>query len=461
MSTVPPITIFDRRLEVELRSTEALAPATQEILGRITGESEEVAKEPSLSCADSVRGQTTEFAQGRDVSAPTVPLTRLDSIQRTTPPPHIASIESASNSLSILQSELVKKLFRMQQRCLQQLYALLSLAPRVLYSLQAFLWRKLISSHSILLTTQAELRRHVVQLQKSRLSQPPRATFTHQEAYDYRLLLSRTTLHRESDLVKVYPTPIQRSYLSKDAWFRKVSAAAACVSERFRLSLEWMRVRCTRLVIGRVMVGLSLAMMIVTVGPVLLLEADSLRDRIVLSLFSRASESPDQPAIALAEQKDTTYTLWIDRIGLSATVIPNVNPADEDVYTQALEHGIAHAQGTTLPGMSDPQTKTIFLFGHSTNGSWNMTRYNALFYKLKDLEKGDEISLFENEVEHRFVVSERTIRPPSDISLLKPQLYEEKLILQTCWPPGTNWQRLFVIARPKDTKNPLVKSTAL
>ena len=44
---------------------------------------------------------------------------------------------------------------------------------------------------------------------------------------------------------------------------------------------------------------------------------------------------------------------------------------------------------------------------------------------------------------------------PDEVSLLtQAQESGEQLVLQTCWPPGTTWKRLIVIAKPSlSTKN--------
>jgi len=37
---------------------------------------------------------------------------------------------------------------------------------------------------------------------------------------------------------------------------------------------------------------------------------------------------------------------------------------------------------------------TIFLFAHSTDAPWNIIRYNAVFYLLRELDAGDGIIVF-------------------------------------------------------------------
>lgn len=144
--------------------------------------------------------------------------------------------------------------------------------------------------------------------------------------------------------------------------------------------------------------------------------------------------------------KDTDFSIVIPKIGASAKVIPNVDPGRESEFLPVLQRGIAHAKGTVFPGMDG----NVYLFAHSTDNWWNVGRYNAIFYLLKDVEPGDEIVVFFEGRRHNYVVTEKVIADPSEVSYLRNAQAGggEKLILQTCWPPGTTWKRLFVIAEP-------------
>src|SRR5262249_41872912 len=92
---------------------------------------------------------------------------------------------------------------------------------------------------------------------------------------------------------------------------------------------------------------------------------------------------------------------------------------------------------------------TTYLFAHSTDSFWNVGRYNAVFYLLKDLKVGDDIIVFFQNRRYNYKVTETKIVDPSEVSLLtKAQQSDEQLVLQTCWPPGTTWKRQLVIAKP-------------
>src|SRR3990167_6686018 len=141
---------------------------------------------------------------------------------------------------------------------------------------------------------------------------------------------------------------------------------------------------------------------------------------------------------------DPNFSIIVEKIGASAPVIPNVNAADKTVYDQALKKGVAHALGTAFPG----QPGVSYLFAHSTDTIFNVPRFNAVFYLLKDLEAGDRVVIFFNGRRFDYIVTERKITEPEDVSYFTLKTQEQILVLQTCYPPGTTWKRLLVIAKP-------------
>jgi LPXTG-site transpeptidase (sortase) family protein len=144
--------------------------------------------------------------------------------------------------------------------------------------------------------------------------------------------------------------------------------------------------------------------------------------------------------------KDPAFSLLIPKIGANAKVIPNVDATNEQEFLKALQTGIAHARGSVFPGI----VGNTYLFAHSTDTWWHVGRYNAVFYLLKELKPGDEIVVFFENRRYNYTVAESRISDPSEVSLLVNRpTNEQQLILQTCWPPGTTWKRLFVIAKPK------------
>jgi LPXTG-site transpeptidase (sortase) family protein len=144
---------------------------------------------------------------------------------------------------------------------------------------------------------------------------------------------------------------------------------------------------------------------------------------------------------------DSNFSILIPKIGASAKVFPNVDPSNQDAFLPILMQGVAHAAGTVFPGMNG----NVYLFAHSTDNFWDVGRYNAVFYLLKDLSKGDEVVIFYQNKRYNYIITGSKIVSPSDVSYLVNSQNQNKqqLILQTCWPPGTTLQRLLVFAQPK------------
>jgi LPXTG-site transpeptidase (sortase) family protein len=143
---------------------------------------------------------------------------------------------------------------------------------------------------------------------------------------------------------------------------------------------------------------------------------------------------------------DSEFSILIPKIGANVRVFPNVDPSNPNIFLPILQKGVAHARGTVFPG----QRGNIYLFAHSTDNFWDVGRYNAIFYLLKDLKKSDEIIVFYKNVRHTYKVIKTEVINPSNVSYLtRARTGKELLVLQTCWPPGTTWQRLMVFAEPK------------
>jgi len=139
----------------------------------------------------------------------------------------------------------------------------------------------------------------------------------------------------------------------------------------------------------------------------------------------------------------TDFGIVIEKINANSKVVPNVNPANEKEYIQALSQGVAHAAGTAFPG----QKGNSYLFSHSTDAPWNAIRYNAVFYLLRELEKGDRIIMFYQGRRYDYVVFDKVIAEPNDVSFLTNTYEDSVLTLQTCDPPGTLFKRLIIRAK--------------
>lgn len=140
------------------------------------------------------------------------------------------------------------------------------------------------------------------------------------------------------------------------------------------------------------------------------------------------------------------FYLSIPRINASAQVFANIPANNKDGYLEVLKRGVAHTKGTGFPG----EGNTVYLFAHSTNSSYNIVRYNAVFFLLDKLKEDDDIIVFFNNDIYKYKVTEKKIVNADQAEYLSYKGENETLILQTCWPPGTIWKRLLVLAERQD-----------
>ncbi len=158
------------------------------------------------------------------------------------------------------------------------------------------------------------------------------------------------------------------------------------------------------------------------------------------------SPQPGQSSTSISSQpsgaengiSDNTSEIYIDRIGVRASIIWNV---EEDQILKTLKDGVAHYKGTSLPGAGG----NVFIVGHSSNYFWIRSDYNDVFALLDKLNKGDKIVIDKNGTNYNYTVTEKKIVSPDDVSVLN-NTNKEVLSLMTCWPVGTNINRLVVIS---------------
>ena len=134
--------------------------------------------------------------------------------------------------------------------------------------------------------------------------------------------------------------------------------------------------------------------------------------------------------------------IQIPKISAQAPLISNVDPWNENEYLQKLHEGVALAKGFALPGTGG----VLYIFAHSSDLPWNITRYNTAFFRLNELKKNDTVNIFMNGVKYQYKIYDEKIVWPNNIDAIKIR-GKNLLILQTCTPVGTDWQRLLLYAK--------------
>lgn len=159
-----------------------------------------------------------------------------------------------------------------------------------------------------------------------------------------------------------------------------------------------------------------------------------------VSLFGQLLWLYDQD---LNSPVDWQFGLLIPKIGVNTKIIAQVDPGKPKDYEEALKGGVAQAKNTAFPG----QEGTVYLFGHSSAFFWSPGASNRVFALLPKLKEGDQIILFFEGRRFVYQVVEKKITSPSDVAYFLSLPGQKRLVLQTCWPLGTDWQRYVVVAQ--------------
>lgn len=150
---------------------------------------------------------------------------------------------------------------------------------------------------------------------------------------------------------------------------------------------------------------------------------------------------------AVEIEKNQDFKIEIPKIGAKSDIIAEVSPANKKEYLKVLENNnIAHSSFSSLPG--NGVGSMTYLFAHSTEQSVQSVRKNSVFYLLGELGEKDKIlvNYHGQNIEYE-VYMKKVIGAKETDYLTYTDSDKEVLILQTCWPIGTNWKRLLVFAQ--------------
>lgn len=201
--------------------------------------------------------------------------------------------------------------------------------------------------------------------------------------------------------------------------------------------------------IGLFLIAVSVIMYIVFFYPVIVQEIKYLvlphKDKVQV-LTDGKLQKDQKPGPSQMIPTDEEFSILIPKIGANSKVVANVNPYDPDIYQRALTKGVAHAEGTVFPG----QIGNTFLFSHSSSDFYQADRYNAVFYLLNKLTKGDTFYLVYQKNVYRYIVERTKIANFDEIEYLEgstDQTNSSTATLMTCWPAGTSLKRFVVVGR--------------
>lgn len=125
--------------------------------------------------------------------------------------------------------------------------------------------------------------------------------------------------------------------------------------------------------------------------------------------------------------------------------IPSLKMEGEKVLVDSndLSKALAQLPGSALPG----EKGNVFISGHSALSQFFELK-KAVFGKLADLKKGDQIIIEAGGVKYVYEVVSFKVVNPNDVSVINPPEDQGRYIsLMTCVPPGLNFKRLVVLGK--------------
>lgn len=137
---------------------------------------------------------------------------------------------------------------------------------------------------------------------------------------------------------------------------------------------------------------------------------------------------------------DKPDSIVIKKIGLTAPLI-YARSTDQRELNQDLNNGVVIYPGSDPPG----QIGNFFLTGHSSVYPWNKTIYGQVFAAIDKLEIGDTVAIYLQQHKYEYRITNK-YTASKDIRLIHPA-NEAKITLMTCWPIGTDLERLIVEGR--------------
>jgi LPXTG-site transpeptidase (sortase) family protein len=88
------------------------------------------------------------------------------------------------------------------------------------------------------------------------------------------------------------------------------------------------------------------------------------------------------------------------------------------------------------------------LFGHSSGYDWDKSPYKTILTKIDQLQMGEKIYINFHEKGYAYQISQKEIRPATDMAAVMEDYGYEEMALYTCWPPKSIAKRYVVYAVP-------------
>lgn len=203
--------------------------------------------------------------------------------------------------------------------------------------------------------------------------------------------------------------------------------------------------------IGQILFYIGCLTIIIGLGYLAYLYEPLVRSIVNYEVGPKSNSLPAEPTDLVTDKTipglEKYYYVDIPKIRAKSEIVPGVSLQSKEEYLSVLNSGkVAQAEGSPLPGSG--AGKAIYLFAHSSEQGWTIARSNPVFYLLDVLQKQDLIYLNKDGKLFKYEIFDKKVILANDTQYLDYKNEEsETVVLQTCWPIGTNWKRLLIFAK--------------
>ncbi len=148
------------------------------------------------------------------------------------------------------------------------------------------------------------------------------------------------------------------------------------------------------------------------------------------------NQSKPDSVVAIQSNNANSNYISIPKLGVKAPIL--TAPKDEKQILNSLKKGVVLYPGSALPG----QKGMAVIIGHSSS-NFPYTKYSAIFAGLNNLNTGDLIYVNYEDKSYTYVINDKKI---GSTQQLAATYSDGDLILGTCWPVGTDKNRIIVAA---------------
>lgn len=172
-------------------------------------------------------------------------------------------------------------------------------------------------------------------------------------------------------------------------------------------------------------------------------------NQIILANVMAYTTPASQDTVATYVDPSTDVTvgpdpiLTIPKLAVQAPVIYDLTTLNESVVEAKLQNGIVHYPLRGASATPGEVGNAVFL-GHSANDVFAAGNYKFVFLRLEQLQKGDYFYINYNSKRYTYVVTDKKVINPSQVSELAIDTTKPIATLVTCVPVGTSTNRLLV-----------------